>query len=381
MNDIVENFVQRDKSQDDPFWDNSAGNLFRGLILLLFKYCKDYGLGKEYVRIENVVQLRNILFTEGKNRIKQRVWEYVTTDFIIESALIGTYGAPHDTKNSILSVFDSKIQMFLMHPALLDMLSKNDFNFDDIGQKRVAIFLIIPDEKTGYHGLVALFIKQSYEYLIYKAQIEAGEDGIRTGRLPNRINYILDEFSSLPVIKDFPAMMAASRSRNIRFTLILQSQSQLVQRYKEEAETIQANCNNWIFLMSREVKFLEEISKLCGKTSTEPIEPILSIRSLQRLNRDEGEILLLCDRMKPCIAKLPDIDLYDIGQFDKKCLIKREMNKGGILNFKDLYSTEYIEQKRDEIIRKIDDEIAELEKELEESKKRRDKRDNREELK
>lgn len=327
INDFAESLAQADKSQRDPFWDNCVGTLFFGLAALLFKYCKENEKGVEYVHIENVIHLRNILFSRSQadeNENFKMIMNCIRNDSIILSAIIGTYNAPRETKASILSVFDQKVQMFMLQPALLDMLSKNDIDFDYIGEKPVAIFLILPDEKTSYHGLISLFIKHSYEYLIYKAQFNANEDGIQSGRLNNRVNYILDEFASLPMIKDFPAMMSASRSRNIRFNLFLQSKAQLIQHYGEEAEIIQSNCNNWIFLTSKELKLLEEISALCGKTISDFPDNLLSTRALQRLNKEEGEVLLLCGRMKPCIAYLPDIEFYDNAQYVKEPIEKRQ---------------------------------------------------------
>lgn len=177
-----------------------------------------------------------------------------------------------------------------------------------IMEQPTAIFLIVPDEKTGFHGLVSLFVKQSYEYLVYKAQKTMGNgESIKC-----RVNYILDEFSSLPTINDFPAMITAARSRNIRFNLFLQSKHQLKLRYKEEADTIMANCENWIFLTSREIDFLHEISELCGDVGSSQNKPLLSTSELQRLDKKSGEALVLHGRCKPFISKLADIDEFNL---------------------------------------------------------------------
>lgn len=304
-NDIAQNLIIRDMSEKDPFWDNSAGSFFFGLVLLLFRYCKEYGKNLNAVTIENVIKLRGALF-EGE--LREKLWEYARQDSFVESALIGTVQAPNDTRQSILSVFDQKMRLFSINPGIMRALASSSINLEDLLKNPAAIFMIMPDEKTGYHGLVSLFIKQSYEYLIFRAQKEQNN---QTGRLGRRLNYILDEFSSLPTISDFPAMITASRSRNIRFTLIVQSKSQLVQRYREEAETIQTNCNNWIFLTSRELNFLNEISALCGNTTDKSSVPILPISMLQRLEKEIGEVLILSGRKKPYIAQLLDIDAYD----------------------------------------------------------------------
>lgn len=318
VNDIAENLIQANKFDKDPFWDNSAGSFFFGLALLLFKYCKEHGHGKEYVHMGNLVRLRNTLLygTRGGEKNIQ-LWNYAKTDNIISSALIGTVETANDTRAGILSVFDQKVRMFSIQPNILDMLGANDIDLNIIGKAPTAVFLVIPDEKTGYHGLVSLFIKQSYEYMIFNAQADAERDGIHVATLKNRVNYILDEFSSLPTVRDFPAMVTAARSRNIRFTLVIQSKHQLIQRYKDEADTIQTNCNNWIFLTSRELQLLEEISSLCGKTLEDNPQPVLSISDLQRLDKNSGEALILCGRLKPCITELPDIEHYDNNQFER----------------------------------------------------------------
>ncbi len=323
VNDIAENLIQAEKSNSEPFWDNSAGSLFFGLVLLLFKYCKDFHLTSDYVHIGNVIGMRNALLSGAGGEKNPQLWNYAKTDPIIASSLIGTVETAHDTKAGILSTFDQKVRMFSIQPNLLDMLGNSDIEMQIIGRKPTAVFLIVPDEKTGYHGLVSLFIKQSYEYMIFDALNQTQQDGLHVGALYNRVNYVLDEFSSLPTIHDFPAMITAARSRNIRFTLAIQSKHQLIQRYKEETDTIQTNCNNWIFLTGRELQLLEEISSLCGETLEDNPKPVLSVSDLQRMDKERGEALLLCGRAKPCITCLADIDVYDGNQFAQKTVEMR----------------------------------------------------------
>lgn len=378
VNDIAENLIQANKSEKDPFWDNSAGSFFFGLVLLLFKYCKEYGLGKEYIHMGNIIHLRNALFGPGGKK-NTRLWDYAKTDYIISSALIGTVETANDTRAGILSVFDQKVRMFSIQPNLLDMLGSNDIDLDIIGRIPTAVFLVVPDEKTGYHGLVSLFIKQSYEYMIYNAQLDAEQDGVHIACLKNRVNYVLDEFSSLPTIHDFPAMVTAARSRNIRFTMIIQSKHQLIKRYGDETDTIQTNCNNWIFLTSRELQLLEEISSLCGKTIEENPQPVLSVSDLQRLDKDSGEVLILCGRLKPCITHLPDIECYDNNLFDVLPTTARKQQLPPIINIifppiaQDVSSSQEMHQyvpndhpiipimNIDQMLSKIDKKIAELE--------------------
>jgi len=327
VNDIANNLANMQSSTKDPFWDTSAASFFFGLIMLLIKYASERGLGSEYVNIRNIFKLRNLLcesFYVGQPPTS--AIRYARSDPFIYSLLIGTLETAKNTQAGILTTFDQKMRTFAIQPSLLDMLASDDNIIKGVQNVPTAVFLIVPDEKTSYHNLVSLFVKQSYEYFIYAAQnSDCGGSQIR-------VNYILDEFSSLPTIADFPAMITAARSRNIRFTLFIQSKHQLDLRYKEEAETIRANCSNWIFLVSREIALLEEISKLCGtrRLADGAIVPVLSITDLQRLDKDKGEALVLSGRNKPLISNLPDIKSYDGDQFKRPTRTAQQRKEYGI---------------------------------------------------
>ena len=230
-NDIANNLMRGETSSTDPFWDYSASDLMFGLIMLLFRYASEHSKSNEFVNIASLIELRRTLFSSNRKAKDTLIWKYASEDEIISASLSGSVYAPNDTMNSILSVFDQKMRTFTIQPTLLNMLASNNIDIDSVGKQRTAIFLITPDEKTTYHRLVSLFIKQSYESIIYSASLNKGN------RVNNRINYILDEFSSLPAINDMPAMISAARSRMIRFLLIVQSKHQLEKRYKEEAAT------------------------------------------------------------------------------------------------------------------------------------------------
>lgn len=307
VNDIAVNLTNMEKSNKEAFWDNSAGSLFFGLILLLFKFCKEYAKPNSAVNIGNIFSLRNTMFTRANQFTNNPLWRFAKEDPFIVSTLIGTVETANETRAGILSVFDQKMRAFAIQPLLLDMLSFNDIDYGALTNHPTAFYLILPDEKTGYHGLVSLFVKQSYEFLIHLAQDKFS----RNQDLGIRVNYILDEFSSLPTINDFSAMITAARSRNVRFNLFLQSKHQLRLRYGDDSDTIMSNCENWIFLASRELDFLREVSELCGDCGANTKRPLLSVSDLQRFDKDKGEALLLCGRNKPMITYLADISYFD----------------------------------------------------------------------
>lgn len=302
INDIATNLMVSDRSTDEPFWDFASSDLFYGLTLLLFRYCKDHNKPVNTVNIGNLLALRRTLFSSRQQPQNTILWKYASEDELVAASLSGSVYAPKDTMNSILSVFDQKMRSFTIQPALLDLLANNDLDIAEIGKTKTAVFVITPDEKTSYHRLVSTFIKESYEYLIYLAT-QTNEN-----KMENRINYILDEFSSLPQIADMPSMISAARSRDIKFLLVVQSQASLKRRYNEEAETIFSNCTNWIFFTSRELGLLKELSELCGTQRSGT--PNISIYDLQHFSKERREALVLSGRLKPAKVNMLDIDKF-----------------------------------------------------------------------
>ncbi|MGM9942848.1 MAG: type IV secretory system conjugative DNA transfer family protein, partial [Erysipelotrichaceae bacterium] len=176
----------------------------------------------------------------------------------------------------------------------------SDVDLESIGQKPTALFIVIQDEKKTYHSLVTILLKQCYETLISVAQKNGGQ-------LPVRTNFLLDEFANMPPLKDITTMITAARSRRIRFTMIIQNFAQLDQVYgKENAETIRGNCGNIIYLITTELKALEEISKMCGEVKSKKDDktastPLVTVSDLQRMKQFETIILRI--RMQPFKTK------------------------------------------------------------------------------
>lgn len=226
---------------------------------------------------------------------------------------------------NVASAVTVMVNPFTIRKTLCQVLSQSSFDLYDIGKQKTAIYIIVPDEKTTLHFLVTSFVKQVYEALIGEAQKR------QDGRLPVRVNFVLDEFCNIPTIPDMPAMVSAARSRNIRFFIMAQSQWQLRQKYKEDADTIKGNCENWIFLTSRELDLLRDISELCGYTLNKDddghtrTQPLISISELQRLKKELGEVLILHGRSYPFVTHLPDIDQYTFKKYPPVILEDREL--------------------------------------------------------
>ena len=305
--DLAKNILYDENNKgNDPFWENTSADYFSGICLGLFEDAK-----------ENEINLNSVnLFTTigedkcGPNSTYSNEYFRLTKDptspaYVSASS---TISAPNETKGSILSVFKQKIRLFASRENLSEMLSHSDFEFEDIGKKKTAVFIVIQDEKKTYHSLVTIFLKQCYETLVDYAQ-KCG------GKLPYRTNFILDEFANMPPLKDVDAMVSAARSRRMRFYFVIQNYAQLSEVYgKEKGNTIKTNCTNIIYLISSEIDALEEISKACGEIKVktdkkdkdgkaiEETRPLITISDLQTLKM--GEIILLRLRMPPFRTKL-----------------------------------------------------------------------------
>ena len=410
LNDLSTNIVVDGKGQD-PFWQDSAASYLTGLSLALFEDAKE-----EEININSV----NLMMTTGEDKYgaSNYLKEYFNAKDPASPACVnalGTVNAPNETKGGIVSVLKQKVKTLAVTKNLSEMLSKNDFEMDTIGEKPTAVFMIIQDEKTTYHSLATIFVKQCYESLISTAHKHGGA-------LPVRVNFLLDEFANMPKFKDITTMVTAARSRRIRFLFIIQNFAQIKEVYGDhDAETIRGNCGNLIYLLTGELSALEEISKLCGdklvrvgKDKKEETRPLVTISELQRMKDDE--IVLIKHRCPPFKGKIkkdyetdfgfgkgvdhygknvvyPQREMTPIQTFDIKEFVRKQKQEklknagldsndsapfgggnpfGGPSPFPQGFPSMNSDMDIDKMIKEIDAKIAELEKEEEEERKKKE---------
>lgn len=297
LDDLALNILYDDSNKNqDPFWEKTSADYFSGVALGLFEDAKE-----EEININSI----SLATTVGEDKFGGSTYikEYFAAKDPTSAASINassTIMAPNETKGSILSVFKQKVKLFASRDNLSEMLSHSDINLEAIGEKPTAVFIVIQDEKKTYHSLVTIFLKQVYETLISTAQRHGG-------KLPIRTNFLLDEFANMPPLKDVTTMITAARSRKIRFTMIIQNFAQLDSVYgKEDAETIRGNCGNIIYLITTELKALEEISKMCGEVKSKKDDktastPLVTVSDLQRMK--QFEVIIMRMRKQPFRTK------------------------------------------------------------------------------
>ena len=307
LDDVALNILYEKGESNDPFWQRSSADYFSGLVLGLFEDAKE-----EEINLNSI----NYMSTVGEERYAMGTFiqEYFKLKGESSSAYVfasNTINAPSETKGGILSTFRQKIRMFATQQNLSEMLSYSNFDMRDIGKQKTAVFLVIHDEKKTYHGLMTIFIKQCYETLIDVAQANGG-------KLKQRTNFILDEFANMPPLKDVDSMVSSARSRDIRFTFIIQNYAQLNEVYGEQiAEVIKGNCGNIVYLISTELKALEEISKMCGEVKSSDKDktastPLVTVSDLQKLKLFQAIIIRL--RTNPFKTQLEPYFKIDWGE-------------------------------------------------------------------
>ena len=299
LNDFVNTIAEPQKvNTKDSFWPEMA-SAYALANLLLMAEC---GTAEEM----NVGSLSRLCSTASE-KILTKLAEKMSDETIAGLNYKGVLVGAESTRRSIFAVLYGMVRIFNTQPNLTRMLSGNTVDMRQFGREKTAVYIIVPDEKTTYHFLVTTFIKQAYEVLIAEAQKE------KNFRLPVRVNFVLDEFCNIPKVPDMPSMISAARSRNMRYFLVAQSMHQLKGKYGEDADTIKGNCDNWVFLTSKELSLLQEISALCGEiyTAGGHRRAMISVSELQRFDKQKGETLIMHARQYPIITEMADIDMYE----------------------------------------------------------------------
>lgn len=135
----------------------------------------------------------------------------------------------------------------------------DDLELDTLGEKKTALFVIISDTDSTFNFIVSIMYSQLFNLLCNKA------DDVYGGRLPIHVRCLLDEFSNIGQIPQFEKLIATIRSREISASIILQSKSQLKAIYKDNADTIEGNCDSTLFLGGKEKTTLKELAEILGK--------------------------------------------------------------------------------------------------------------------
>lgn len=251
------------KSEKDRFWDLTAASYMTGLSLLQAEL-----LPEKECTINHLYDLH--IQGDGKYGRSKYIKEYYNRpgakDAPSYKLAAPAINAPSDTQGGLYSVYTSCLTPFVLNEDIIDATANSTFDVRDLVEKKCAVFIITKDEGSVYNKLISATIDQMYERLIDIAEEEYD------GRLPRRINFILDEFGNLAAINNMSGKITAGRSRNIRWLIVCQSMDQLRLLYENKgASIIFGNCANLVYLYSTDIMLLQRISAIgkvedAGKT-------------------------------------------------------------------------------------------------------------------
>lgn len=291
----------------DKFWTDASVNYAKGLTYGLFETA-----GKEYINLDSIaVMMEQSEIKYASGTIAKSFYDSLPSDSLAKRNLATYATAPNETRASIHSVAASGLEVFSRSRGLMEMLGEDTLDIKNLDVNRPFVLIVVtPDETDVYDSLAGLLISQMSQHLIRVAQ-EMG------GKLPIRVNIILEELGS--VGKSIPTLanlMVASRSRNMRLMLVLQSNAQLVDVYgKSKAETISSCIGITIGFSTNSWETLNEWSQRCGEKQEETSghiikEPLITAAQLAAM--PTGTALVMVDNRYKFISHFPFYnEMYD----------------------------------------------------------------------
>lgn len=247
---------------DMKFWEDSAQALFSALVYYLwyFTYPEDQTFANVMLLLREATVKENddnykspvdVMFDEVEEKYPGHIAIKYWRSYKVGSG---------KTLKSIQATLASHLEKFNLS-SLSELTSDDDMNLTDLGQKKVALFALIPDMDTSFNFLVSVLYSQLFQ------QLEREADAEPTKHLQVPVHFLMDEFANVALPKDFDKILSVIRSRWISVSIILQNISQLKALYKDSWESIIGNCDEFIYLGGNEQSTHEYVSKLLGKAT------------------------------------------------------------------------------------------------------------------
>lgn len=279
----------------DPFWDRSAQSLFIGATCALMEYAPP-----EAVTIANVFQLvtrGDERFGGPNNTYLKEFVNMMPPDSTAAMELNSYTTTASETAGGIKSSFLQPLTPFIRSKGIIEMMSNDDLKINELdGETPRAVFIIIPDESPTYHGICGIIVNELLTHYVRMAHDRYN------GRLPRRLNVVLEEFGSIGhAIPNLPHLMAAGRSRNVRCQIVLQSFAQLADIYgSAKATAVRENASLIIAYRSNHWDSLSELSRLCGEREVERSgqfikEPLITPSDLSGMQVGQALVMLSGD--------------------------------------------------------------------------------------
>ena len=305
--DVIANTIikgQKTEGGSDPYWDDMAEMLLKSLIYYLIATRPE-----EEQNLASCSELVRAANTNGGSNLLTELMNQLPYDHPARTNYKNIEIAPEKTYGSILSSLQSKLGKF-DSKDIAEVTSTDTINFQEIGTKKTAVYVISSDTHTAYDFLLTIFFSQMIQQLYNFAD----ENG---GRLKVPVFFICDEFANIGKIPDFDKKISTSRSRGIQFSVILQNLDQLEAVYEKSYFHIQLLVDTHVFLGSNSFKTVEYFSKALGeKTITRDSTSINRDKHYKRQGVSESDQVMARPLMTPDELRRMDNDdciIYEKG--------------------------------------------------------------------
>ena len=261
VNNLIQATTPKGSHESDPFWTKAETALLQAIILMLFQEAPEYEQNFSMV-------MRVLEYAE----VREEDDEYLSPlDLLFqamerenpESVALRQYKvfkqSAGKTAKSILVSAAVRLAPFNL-PQIRAITDHDDMDLYTLGEKKCALYAVIPDNDNTFNFLVSLLYSQAFQTLYYSA------DQIHHGALPWHVHFVLDEFAAMP-LPGYTRELATMRSRNISSSTIIQNMAQIKELYKDSWETIPGNSDTILYLGGNEQSTHKYISEALGKAT------------------------------------------------------------------------------------------------------------------
>ena len=260
VNNLIKNTTPKNASSNDPFWEKSEIALDTALILYLLHEAppEEQNLEMVMYMIENGGAREDSDDFQSPLDLLFEALEEEDPDHIAVREYKIFKQAAGKTAKSILMSAAVRLSAFIL-PQIVGITSRDDMELGQMGDRKQAVFAIIPDNDGTFNYLVGMLYTCAFQALYYQA------DKVHQGALPVPVRLMMDEFCNVSLPDDFGKLQATMRSRNIMSTIVLQNISALKALFKDDWEGLMGNADTLVYLGGNEQSTHKYISEMLGK--------------------------------------------------------------------------------------------------------------------
>lgn len=260
VTNIFKNTTPKGSQSQDPFWDQAAMMLLLALVFFLHYEAppeeQNFPMVMEMIRSGEIKE-DDDGFMSPLDRLFARLADR-TPDHIALKYYRNYRSGSGKTLKSIQITLVARLEKFNLD-SLAAITQSDEMELDKLGEKKTAIYAVIPDNDSSYNFIVGMLYTQLFQQLYYSADVKHG------GRLPVHVHCVMDEFANVALPDEFDKLLSTMRSREISVSIIIQNLAQLKKLFEKEWESIVGNCDEFLYLGGNEQSTHEYVSKLLGK--------------------------------------------------------------------------------------------------------------------